>query len=50
MNPPGWLAQFHRQWYAARGKRVANAGRPFVRDWIVLLESAGITGAADQAT
>ena len=49
-GPPGWLAQFHRQWHAARGKRVSSAGRPFVRDWIGLLESAGITGAADQAT
>ena len=50
MKAPDWLAEFHRQWHAARGQRTATAGRAFVRDWVTLLESAGITAAADQAT
>lgn len=50
MQPPVWLAQFYREWHAARGARATGAVRPFARDWVRLLESAGITGAADQAT
>ena len=45
-----WLAEFHRQWHAARGKRVAGASRAFSRNWVELLEAAGITSAEDQAT
>lgn len=48
--PPVWLAEFHRQWHAARGRRTAAAARAFSRDWPRLLEDAGLTAAADQAT
>jgi Uncharacterized protein conserved in bacteria C-term(DUF2220) len=45
-----WLAEFHRRWYAARGKRVGESSRAFSVDWMSLLEAAGITSAEDQAT
>ncbi len=45
-----WLAELHRRWQAARGKRVSEASRAFSVDWIKLLEAAGITSAEDQAT
>jgi hypothetical protein len=45
-----WLAEFHRRWHAARGKRVTAASRAFSVDWMKLLESIGITSAEDQAT
>jgi Uncharacterized protein conserved in bacteria C-term(DUF2220) len=45
-----WLAEFHRQWRAARGSRVKAASRAFSRDWVKLLEAAGITRAEDQKT
>ncbi len=50
MTQPAWLAELHRQWHAARGKRLADASRPFKRDWPKLMESAGITRAEEQAT
>lgn len=50
MKAPAWLAELHRQWHAARGKRVAGASRAFSRNWPELLEAAGITSAEDQAT
>lgn len=50
MKTPTWLAEFHRQWHAARGRRVAGSSRAFSRDWVKLLEAAGLTGAEDQAT
>ena len=49
MKPPAWLAQLHRQWHAGRGQRVVQSSRDFSRDWIRLLESAGIRSAEDQA-
>jgi hypothetical protein len=45
-----WLKELHRRWYAARGKRVTGASRPFSVGWVKLLESSGITSAEDQAT
>lgn len=50
MKIPPWLAEFHRRWHAARGKRVTASSRVFSVDWIKLLEGAGITSAEDQAT
>ena len=50
MNLPAWLAELHRQWHAARGRRIAETSRAFSRDWAKLLERAGITSAEDQAT
>lgn len=50
MKTPAWLAEFHRQWHAARGKRVAGSSRAFSRNWVELLDAAGITSAEDQAT
>ena len=50
MKIPPWLAEFHRRWHAARGKRVTASSRVFSVDWIKLLEAAGITSAEDQAT
>lgn len=49
-TPPVWLTELHRQWHAARGRRIAETRRAFARDWIRLLEDAGITSAEDQAT
>lgn len=48
-NPPAWLAELHRQWRSARGRRVTETSRAFSRDWMDLLERAGIGGAGDQA-
>ena len=45
-----WLAEFHRQWFDARGKKLGNWTRPFKRDWTELLDAAGITKAEDIAT
>jgi Uncharacterized protein conserved in bacteria C-term(DUF2220) len=45
-----WLAELHRRWHSARGKRVSGSSRSFSVDWIQLLEAAGITSAEDQAT
>ncbi len=45
-----WLAEFHRRWQAARGRRVSASSRAFSQDWVKLLEAAGITSAEDQAT
>lgn len=50
MKPPIWLTELHRQWHAARGKRIAVTNRAFTRDWIKLLEDAGVTSTEDQAT
>lgn len=50
MKTPTWLAEFQRQWHAARGKRVAGSSRAFSRNWVELLEAAGIISAEDQAT
>lgn len=43
-----WLAQLHKDWMAARKRRVTDALQPFRRDWDQLLEDAGITSAEDQ--
>ena len=45
-----WLAEFHRRWQAARGKRLTQSSRAFSQDWVALLEAAEITRAEDQAT
>ena len=50
MNPPRWLAELHRRWQAARGKRTTASTRAFGIGWIDLLESAGIVSAEDQQT
>ena len=50
MNPPLWLAELHRRWQAARGKRTTASSRAFGIGWIELLESAGIVSAEDQQT
>ena len=50
MNPPPWLAELHRRWQAARGKRTTAASRAFGIGWMELLESAGIVSAEDQQT
>ena len=45
-----WLAQLHKDWMAARKRRVTEAVQPFRRDWDQLLEDADITSAEDQQT
>ncbi|MDP3851697.1 MAG: DUF2220 family protein [Luteolibacter sp.] len=50
MNQPAWLAELHRQWHAARGRRIAETSRAFTRNWARLLEDAGITSAENQTT
>ena len=47
---PAWLAELHRQWYAARGKKLDAKSRPFSRDWPDLLAHAGLVSAEDIAT
>lgn len=49
MNTP-WLAEFHRRWQAARGRRTTAAARAFGIGWIELLEGAGVRSAEDQQT
>jgi len=43
-----WLAQLHKDWMAARKRRVTASAQPFRRDWEQLLEDAGIRSAEDQ--
>ncbi len=50
MNPPHWLAELHRRWQAARGRRTTAASRAFGVGWNDLLEAAAITSAEDQQT
>jgi len=50
MKPPVWLAELHRQWLAARGRRLSAAKRAFSRPWLDLLEAAGVAKAEDQET
>jgi len=45
---PLWLVEFHRQWVAARGRRIAEAVLAFSRDWETLLDAAGLRAAADR--
>ena len=45
-----WLVQLHRDWMAARKRRVTASVQPFRRDWEQLLEDAGIRSAEDQQT
>lgn len=45
-----WLAQLHKDWMAARKRRVTASVQPFRRDWEQLLEDAGIRSAEDQQT
>ena len=49
-KPMNWLNELHRQWHAARGKRIAETSRAFTRDWAKLLDDTGITSAEDLAT
>jgi hypothetical protein len=48
--PPPWLAEFHRRWQAARGRRTTASARAFGVGWSDLLEGAGIRTAEDQQT
>ena len=50
MNPPVWLVEFHRQWHAARSKRVTTSKRAFSRSWEKLLDDAEVITAEDRAT
>lgn len=50
MKHPVWLLELHRQWQAARGRRITGSSRAFSRNWERLLEDAGILTAEDQAT
>ena len=50
MKTPAWLAEFHRQWFAARGHNLEPASRPFSREWEKLLDDAGLHSAADRNT
>lgn len=47
---PAWLVELHRQWYAARGKKLGAKSQPFRRPWPKLLDDAGVTSAEDVAT
>lgn len=48
MKTPAWLAELHRQWMAARGRRVESAAKSFRRDWEQLLDDAGLHSAEDR--
>ena len=50
MKPgPPWLAELHRQWLAARGRRAAGAVKAYARDWEPLLDAAGLHTAEERA-
>jgi hypothetical protein len=48
VKTPAWLAEFYRQWFAARGQRLDPAGRPFSREWEKLLDEAGVRGSVER--
>ncbi len=48
MKTPAWLSELHRQWFAARGKRVTSAARPFHRKWDDLLDAARVGTASER--
>lgn len=50
MKHPVWLLELHRQWQAARGRRIAGNSRAFSRNWVKLLEDSGVLTAEDHAT
>ena len=50
MKHPVWLAELHRQWFAARGKKLGTRTRAFSRPWHELLDSAGVRSAEEEAT
>lgn len=49
MKHPVWLAELHRQWFAARGKTLGTKTKPYTRNWDDLLFTAGIRSAEDIA-
>src|SRR5438445_340277 len=49
MKPSAWLVELHRQWFAARGKKLTPATRPFSRRWEDLLDEAKLTSAAERS-
>lgn len=49
MKHPVWLAELHRQWFAARGKKLGTKTKPYTRNWGDLLLTAGIRSAEDIA-
>lgn len=50
MKHPVWLAELHRQWFAARGKKLGTRSRPYSKPWHELLDAAGVRTAEDEAT
>lgn len=50
MKHPVWLAELHRQWFAARGKKLGTRTRPYSKVWHELLDAAGIRTAEAEAT
>jgi hypothetical protein len=46
---PSWLAEFHRQWLAARGRKAQGPVLAFSRDWEELLDASGCRTAEDRA-
>ena len=50
MKHPDWLLELHRQWQAARGRRITVSSRSFSRNWVKLLEDSDTRKAEDQAT
>ena len=49
MKVPAWLAEFYRQWYEARGKKLEPRKRSFSRRWETLLDDAGLRSAAERS-
>lgn len=50
MKHPVWLAELHRQWFTARGKKLGTRTKAYSRNWEDLLHTAGILSAEDLAT
>jgi hypothetical protein len=46
---PSWLAEFHRQWLGARGRKAQGPLLAFTRDWEKLLDASGCRTAEDRA-
>jgi hypothetical protein len=49
VKPSAWLAELHRQWHEARGRKLQPSARAFSRPWEDLLDAAGLRTAAERS-
>lgn len=48
MKPPGWLAEFYREWSKVRGNRIQPASRSYFYTWEDLLDLAGLRSSFER--